>query len=249
MARPKQFEAPISIAEVEEYYREINRRGFGGILPDKLPIRFVATTQRAARALAKVKHTLTKRERTFDRWKGSYLDHSSLAIELSISVNRTADRLKALLLHEMIHIWFYLAGEYEETHGPAFMAKLRELERLTGLEIPVTEEVAKEDLNLHNTKVGVIVVQHAGRTTFAILTAKAVQESLDAIFERIKKYDANSRVKVYLSTSRMMQELTLTMKTQRTYSYKTKFYSFRTPDRTREVLHDLEDTGTLLRSE
>jgi len=248
MARAKKTESPLTIEELSSYYREINRRGFGGSLPDMVPIKFTASLKSAGIARAKVIHTLPERARRFDKYKGAKLDFSSLAIDLSLSSNRSADDLRAMLVHEMIHVYFYVLGLFDENHGARFMGKLRELEQITHLTIPVVDETPVADVALQTTQVGVIAVQMKnGRYRFAILTAKTTRENVAAIIERMALYREKS-VKVYLSSSRRIAELSIGMKTQRTFEPTTKYYSMKTVESDVEIIQDLEESGELLAS-
>lgn len=248
MARVKKVEPAVPLDELYAFYREVNRKGFGGILPETVPIKFVGTTRTAGQAHAKLKldPTLPSWVRKTDPRRNARLDHSSLGIDISLETNRSPDSAKAILAHEMIHIYFYCMNEFDENHGPKFMAKLRELERITGLTIPVTEEIVPEEMSLHLTRIGVILVESDRGMSFALVTAKVATEQADAIVERLIGFKGN-RVRVFTSNSRMVTERSLSSPTQRSFGPKTKFFQLRDPALVQAFIHDLEDSGTLIK--
>jgi hypothetical protein len=251
MARVKKVEPAVPLDELYAFYREVNRKGFGGYLPDTVPIKFVGTTRSAGKAHAKLKldPTLSPWVKKHEPRRNATLDYSSLAIDISLDVNRDADHAKAILVHEMIHIYFYCTGDWDEEHGEKFMIKLRELEKATGLKIPVTEKVAAAEVSLHATTIGVIVVKDSSRISFALVTAKVANEQADAIVDRMKYWaKAPGAVKVYTSNSRMVTEQSLSSPTQRSFSAKTKFFSLRDLALATALIHDLEESGTLIQS-
>ena len=244
MARLKQGTAPLTIEQLHDYYREINRKCFGSVLPDKISIRYTASTKAAGKALVKL--ILDPKAPRFNKRLNAQLDWSSLAIEMGIEKERTEDRFRAMFLHEMIHIYFYVIGEYDEDHGSKFMTKRKELMAATGLDIPITDtfDPSGDTSEFHATPVGVITITRpGGRVSFAILRAQAVKDSLDEIFERMS-YWKDAHVRVYITNSRPILELSIAMKTQRSYSSKTKFYYIKDAAM---IISDLNDNGTLLR--
>jgi hypothetical protein len=251
MARVKKLEPAVPLDELYAFYRELNRKGFGGALPDTVPIRYVGTTKSAGKAHAKIilDQTLPAWVKKHDRRRNAKLDYSSLAIDLSLDKNRDPDTTKAFLAHEMIHIYFYCIGDWDEVHGAKFMAKLHELEKVTGLKIPVTEEGEVEAMSLHATTIGIIVMKTDRGFNFALVTAKVANEQGDAIIERMKSWAKGpGAVKVYTSNSRMVTERSLSSPTQRSFGPKTKFFTLRDPALATAFIHDLEDSGTLVRS-
>lgn len=53
-----------------------------------------------------------------------------------IAINENYVYDKGVLLHEMLHIYFYQTGNTSEGHGENFIRKAKKLEKLTGCPIP-----------------------------------------------------------------------------------------------------------------
>lgn len=91
---------------------------------------------------------------------GSSINYSlvegSLKLTLSNLFQKTEAETDAILLHEMIHVYFAANGDYKEQHGAKFMAMRRALSQKSGILIPVTERV--NDLTLTSSKTKPVAV-------------------------------------------------------------------------------------------
>lgn len=118
------MEGTMSNYDIDRRFAEFNRLYFSGQLPT-VPLAMTPLKSLGGRV----------------KWqtRGGMLVPDSIRLDLSTFWETTHEQLDAILLHEMIHLEFVVAGDMLENHGPKFMARLRRLEGQSGMKIPVTE--------------------------------------------------------------------------------------------------------------
>ncbi|MDE6010820.1 MAG: SprT-like domain-containing protein [Muribaculaceae bacterium] len=116
-------------------FDEFNRLCFAGELPI-LPIRM----SNAGRALGMFVHPRVSSRRMAR-------DPKTCHIRISTRLDLPEQEVEDTIIHEMIHYWiWYKAIPDNATHGDAFMAKLREINRLHGRRITVRHHSSEEQL-------------------------------------------------------------------------------------------------------
>ncbi len=250
MAISKKVESPISIEEVKELYRTFNRRAFGGILTDDIPIKFSARLGRGG--CYHFKCMMPNKKSRFNPYKGAFLVMGTEWIEICIRKDTTRERIIGILLHEMIHAYFTVKGMLDVEHGPPFLDMCKKVESITGHHVPLSEKSGMDSLEFHDTMIGVYVVKRGNRTTFATVGELAVKRFLadPEAMKAITGYDLRLPEKpvrtIYLCNTRPTQEMSVHIKAQRSLGYKTKLYSLRDPAKQAEFLDHVAEHGKVV---
>jgi hypothetical protein len=106
---------------------------------------------------------------------------SSLRIDLDTSFARTDEQFDALLVHEMLHIYFFWTGRFREAHGAKFQEFAKVLSKKLGIEVPLTENTAGLALSddYGTKKIGVMLVELPSGMAFGLLTPKALNGAVE----------------------------------------------------------------------
>lgn len=120
---------------------------------------------------------------------------------------RSERGLDAIMLHEMIHVYFNHMGRFGYGHGPDFVAMARRLSERVGFEVPLTDTIEHGISDGVKTKeVGVqVVYKKDGRVNFAMTTVKNLVAGLPGLLTRWR----------YLMDPKMMGN----------YAVRTEFYT------------------------
>lgn len=146
--------------DLQRRYAELNRELFDDKLPE-IPIYWDALTSVGGKVQFKIRRvaqhpTMT---RLYGKYHGAEMVPDSLFMVVTNLYQREAANLDGLLVHEMIHVWFAAVDpQFDEQHGPRFMAKLRELQAKVDFPIPLKDNVASLDLAAHVTPKPVTIV-------------------------------------------------------------------------------------------
>jgi hypothetical protein len=146
-------------------YNAFNQSLFNGELPQDIKLTWF--TSKKASGLATCK---------FIRDKG--IVPGTLEIKISTLFKRSEESMDAIMIHEMIHTYFFIKQDWSQNHGPKFLAMARSLGEKVGFAIPVTDNAS--DLQLSDAKpkpVGVIFVHRVNGAMAMILTTPAVIEN------------------------------------------------------------------------
>lgn len=148
-----------------DYY---NRTLFDGKLPE-IPIQFKNLKTVGGKVDARVKfHPNAPR---WNKYRGAVLIPGSMVMTLSARFLRTYEQQDAILIHEMIHVYFLSIGDFEESHGSKFLKLARDLGAKVGFEIPLTDKVndlAAADTTIRPLVVIVVKRDHGGRLWAAL---------------------------------------------------------------------------------
>lgn len=160
-------------------YAKFNTAYFNGQLPD-IPLRFANLKGVGGVANAKIIRTGPK-----SKYRSNVeLVPGSVEIVLSSKFRRTEEELDAVLLHEMIHVYFYFAGQFEEDHGIAFNRMRRTISQLSGIEVPLTETFTDLELNVPVAvkAIGVLLIYKSdGSHSFMIISEKDANVKKEAL--------------------------------------------------------------------
>lgn len=245
MARAIRTESPLTLVQLQQYYRDFNRKAFNSQLPEKMPIKFVNSTQYGARALCKF--TKNPNARSWQKNKGAAIDYSSLAIELSVAQLNTHEQMLSILLHEMIHIYFFITDQIDEGHGMKFHAMMKTVGNITGIEVPETDSAPIAQFK--QVTVGVVVIRMSSKYLFAIVSKNGVDVGLQGyLLAKSMSNIKGSPTEIYLSNSIATQQMSVMSSTQRKLDTKTRFFSFKDPKKAIDWLEDLQQNGQLLAS-
>ena len=112
-------------------YDELNRKYWDSALPADIEIGF--------KALRKGLSGLCQAENMRNPMRRKVYNPGSGKIWISKKFFEM-DKLKAILMHEMIHLYLFVNDDFDTAHGKAFLDLKREKEKLLGIDIPVTDD-------------------------------------------------------------------------------------------------------------
>lgn len=158
--------------DIHGQFARFNGMYFGGVLPT------VPLSMRPLKNLG---------GRVAWKTKGGLLVPGTIRLDLSTYWEVTTEQYDAILLHEMIHLWFVHKGDMLENHGPKFMAKLRELEARSRMTIPVTESAGEPAGNLPEKEICVLLIEDYApgkAATYSTISCSKALEIADQMKER-----------------------------------------------------------------
>lgn len=248
---------PLPDYDLQGRYAAFNARLFDGALPE-IPIRFGRLKGVGGVVNAKVASTLIRpgmspslvRLMGKRAYASRELVPGSLHMVIDSIYERSEEKLDAILLHEMIHVWLIgVEHDFDDDHGPRFLAKARELGQAVGYAIPLTDKVA--DLAMAPTAdkpLGVLLFgdKSGGKFGYAIVSPKALAAGLDAFLARWKGYvpRIHSEVSAYTISSNAWTKKAMELPVQRNLDHRLSRYHLQSD----ELLSDLRTHGTLLAS-
>lgn len=121
----------MSNTKLEMMYNNINRIAFDNELPPIKPKVSSRLTRATGLASAKVRNGVLI---------------GSPEIKISDKYVMDDDEVEVILAHEMIHVWFFMQGDFKESHGVKFKAKAREVGQKLRKEIPLTHDAANLEI-------------------------------------------------------------------------------------------------------
>jgi hypothetical protein len=183
---------------LQKKYDHYNRLLFDGILPP-IPIIWANLKNVGGIAIAKLIPDPTTQRATplqiklglKDKYSGQKVDPASIAIKLSSTHKRSEQATDAILIHEMIHVYFYVTGRPGEYHGLMFMEQVRRCSQLVGFEIPMTESLVGLEVNdkLATKLIDLGVVygrkKGSGAEIYAVFPANVVRANEALMIEKV----------------------------------------------------------------
>lgn len=185
----------LNVANIQRKYQEFNHKFFNGELPD-IPISIVKTSKVGGRVSCEVvyKGKPTLRMKKLGIAKAEMVP-GSLKMEISSVYQRSEAGLDAIIIHEAIHAFFMSKGDFNESHGPKFVAMAKKIGNQVGYDIPLTDDT--KDLALTNDVVktiAVILIKRPGRMNFSMLSVKALSENVKEIYDTYKRILENGYI-------------------------------------------------------
>jgi len=168
-------------ANLKTIYKDYNREYFGSSLP-KIKLKWSGKLKRAiGRARVNYKSTGYLVKGSLGSLMSKYsnemqpqnveINMDSLEIAISTMNDLSLDDIKAVMLHEMVHILLYSQRKitYEHHGTPEFDGWIKKLRTATGLNIPFKESSFKASPKL-STKEGFVVKINHPDETFGLLS-------------------------------------------------------------------------------
>lgn len=142
--------------QLQPIYKELNTKYFGNSLPN-IKVAWDGRLKKAiGRARVKYRTLIGSRPE---------INMGSLGITMSKSFDLSYEDLSAVMLHEMVHIELYIAGQLSKHHGTSlFDGQIRRLRKESGLNVPMKESSFKTSPKAA-AKEGYLAVVHAGSGT------------------------------------------------------------------------------------
>ena len=120
---------------LKQLYDEYNKSLFDGELPD-IDVIWANTKGHGGRSYATVK-----------KQYGKVIDVIPNKIDISRRYRKTEKEYRAVLIHEMIHVYLYMNKDLS-THGTTFKNKAKELSGKVGFEIPLVDKNSDDRLDI-----------------------------------------------------------------------------------------------------
>lgn len=182
---------------LQEKYAYYNRLLFDGILPT-IPITWATLKNIGGVANAKLIIDPATRRATRmeirlglkDKHSGRKVDPASIAIRLSSTYKRSEQATDAILIHEMIHVYFFVTGRPGENHGLAFLKMVRQCSQKVGFEVPIRDVVDGLELNdqlaAKLNDIGVILGRKRdGMYVYAIFGVNALRANQALLIDKV----------------------------------------------------------------
>ena len=223
--------------DFNKMYEEFNKKFFGDILPKKMPIEIKSVkTGASAYALWLVnKHS-------------GYTEISKIVI--SPKYKRDVQDFAKLLLHEMVHIYFYVKysnwhdynkvfPEYEKdsSHNHVFMDKLKEISEKSGIDIPKRDALENVELarkpkdKQYNF---IVTLSSSGKSGITVTTSGVIfQLQLQGLAKYWNRHDPKTLIAFGSSKDVRLQKFPITKSIKTISAY--------TVDK--DLLSDLMDAG------
>lgn len=93
---------------------------------------------------------------------------SSMSLTLNGTMYRTEQEYDAILIHEMIHVWFAIIGDVRQSHGSRFRQMCQDLSQKVGFTISITDDVSPDRAHEKFTNVQTILLLHNANNTYTI---------------------------------------------------------------------------------
>jgi hypothetical protein len=173
---------------LKDLYQKLNKMYFGGSMP-KIKVIWSGKMKRVVgKASVKYANPTLKSELGFSRFATMLpeipvanveLNMSTLAIGISKMFDLSVADIKAVMLHEMVHIKLYTQRKVAHHHGtPEFDGWINKLRSQSGLDVPFKESGFKRSSKIKG-KEGFVIVVHTvdGKKGIATYTTQFMQKS------------------------------------------------------------------------
>ncbi len=177
MIRFKEFlTEAITKSSLKKLYTDLNKKYFGGQLMD-IPISFKSLKNQSATVIT--------------RFNPRTNELISISMTVDNSRQWNSQALTAIMLHEMIHVYFSMKGDYHQAHGKEFEAMRKRLKQQSGLEIPRDENAS--ELKVYDKikpKDLFVILADFGNKKYAMFASKKAYDNFvkDEETKRTKNY-------------------------------------------------------------
>lgn len=241
--------------DLKKKYQHFNAMLFDNTLPD-IPIRFSPLKGVGGHVVI----TLTREPGTprpspmeirlglKDKYDGAKVKEGSHQMVISNLFKRSEQGLDAILLHEMVHVYFNSIGRFGEGHGMDFSKKVRELSGKVGFDIPLTDNIEKMglgDVNKLKTVGVIFVFARDGKVHVAVVNDKYIDANLIILIERWKalvQYNYAASAEFYVVASAKGTELASRYPVQRKLPSSLAYYDLKVSG----AVEDVRANGKLI---
>ena len=174
-------------AALKQLYDAFNHRLFDGTLPE-IPVEYAKLKTVGGVVHTKVRRIPGQMIRSLSRYSPDTHEivPGSMRLQISSIYQREETAIHGLLVHEMIHVWVIaVEHDYNDDHGPKFLAKRRQLAAMVDFPIPLTDSVTGLQLTTTATrKVGAILLTKPDKVSIAVMSEAYMRQHLEAMKER-----------------------------------------------------------------
>lgn len=153
---------------------------------------------------------------------------SPITLTMSTQLMMEEFEAEGTFLHEMIHVWMYHQGHFDENHGPLFVAKAKEISSHTGHNITVTHDTKhlsiNPDVHAKAKPVGILVFESENikKPLVSWVSEKIVRQNMDAIVrsaEQMTKRYKGGTVHIFLDKHELMHDYSIQRTTRLKWYY------------------------------
>lgn len=187
--------------DLKAKYAEFNAKYFNGELPE-CKLRFGVLKRKGGHCTCSMRapnpplNPRYLRLRGLPRTHGYTLVPGSISITISTTYMRDHADIDAILLHEMIHAWFFYKEQFDVDHNGPFLAMRRDISQKSGINIPLTDDSKHLELSseVKHKRVGVFIYDEGdGRLLFGLVSPKAMDTVQTRALEKVAWIDRTRR--------------------------------------------------------
>lgn len=232
------FESKIPQYNLLQKYKMFNRQYFENKLPI-IPLSWYPLKNEGG----KVMYKINRPSRT--SYDNATLVPNTLKLVMSYTYVKSEQQLDAILLHEMIHVYFVMIEKFNVDHGPEFLNMAKQIGQKAGFEIPLTDKIVST-LAVDNKEVLVLLNAKKDNTyNFALFSPNVLSTILPIIQTRHPYFVNNGyfeNVGLFKIKSPLWTQASYIVPVQRKYGSNTTYYKLPSP----EHLEDLTNNATMV---
>lgn len=201
--------------DLQKRYDYWNKKAFDGKLPRRL-------NKIAAKKMKHIGGTVKVRAVVSGYKKEIVDDLKSIELYISTQFTFNQDELDKILLHEMVHVYFFTVKSRNINHGYDFIKKIKEISKKVKLELPETESIM--DTVKTEKKINVMIVKEPSKI-YIMLTSP--NKDISAFVDKLSKhtFPKGTSVEFGLATTHLHNEYPLSMKKLSLYNIDNKQYN------------------------
>lgn len=162
-----------------------------------------------------------------NRFTNTFIEGSAV-ITIAGVYRNDIKAVKAILIHEMIHLYFAINNRFDEGHGFNFRAMAKKFSEIVGFTIPVDHCVFDHEViktAARKKPVGVMIAtKKNGRMSFAVMTAKLAATEGENIKNRLISYGAYEKVLINITDDQKVLKLSHKVSVNRKFGKSFTFY-------------------------
>lgn len=193
--------------DLKRHYIDFNKKYFEGKLP--LPSK-ISMSKRLTRATGITKYTIQRDTRK--------TNPESLQIMISDLYQMSEEQIIEVLLHEMIHVWVaFVENLPEYGHGTIFLNKLKEVSAKSGIEIPISHDSSKLQIQRQSKDPFIVMLFEYGENkSISVMSLNHWKKNQEQFIQWIKVHSTDRiKVSVYKSDSPELIKYPKTLKLKR----------------------------------
>ena len=184
----KFFLTEMNVSSLKKMYDYINQKAFNNSLPQNTQIT-ISTKIKKALGVAKAKAL------------GGHLVGAP-EIVISDLYAMQEDLMLGVLAHEMVHVFFYVNGNFSENHGADFIKKATEVGRLLGRNVPLSNDIKSLEVARTEKMTAALVIIHDQKHAIFLNQSAAkdlarIEQSLIGSSLKSKRYVWYGKIKEF----------------------------------------------------
>jgi hypothetical protein len=235
-------ESLISMNEysLENRYKYFNNLLFQNKLPENIHLSWSSSKRQSGETVAKAQKIDNK----------DVIVPDSISITLSKLFKRSNEVFDSILIHEMIHVYFFSISDFKEQHGPKFKALADRFSRQLGFQIPLTDNMKDAQAIIGAPKpTCVILITKPNKTySYSVMNQNVwnkFSDELKSDAARWLKTGYAIKVDIFLINTVIWSEIAMR---SIVHTKNASRFLILTNDKNNDVVNDLIENGQLLYS-